>query len=138
MAYFGASINEQPVLAELAGAQIESGAGKAVKYDTDGNVVLAGADEAICGVLIMQTEETVLAGDIVTVQFKDIGIVAAGGEIKKGDALSVDANGAFVKASDGEAVARALENGTEGTFIRAHICVVPTVTVEETNEEDDI
>ena len=127
MAYFGASINEQPVLAEVAGADIELGSGKAVKYDTDGNVVLAGADEAICGVLIMQTEEKVPAGDIVTVQFKDIGIVAAGGDFVKGDALSVDANGAFVKAADGKAVARALEAGTAGTFVRAHICVVPTV-----------
>ena len=127
MAYFGASINEQPVLAEVAGAEIALGSGKAVKYDTDGNVVLAGAGEAICGILLMQTDEKVAAGDIVTVQFKSIGMVAAGGEFKKGDALSVDANGAFVKATDGKAVARALEAGEAGTFVRAHICVMPTV-----------
>lgn len=127
MAYFGASINEQPVLAEVAGAEIAAGSGKAVKYDTTGNVVLAGAGEAICGVLLMQTDEKVATGDIVTIQFKDIGIVAAGGEFKKGDALSVDANGAFIKAADGKAVARALEAGTAGTFVRAHICVLPTV-----------
>ena len=48
MAYFGASVNEQPVLAEMTGAAIENGAGKAVKYD-NGNVVLAGAADAVCG-----------------------------------------------------------------------------------------
>ena len=127
MAYFGASINEQPVLAEVAGAEIVAGSGKAVKYDTEGNVVLAGAGEAICGILLMQTDEKVAAGDIVTVQFKDIGYVAAAGDFVKGDALSVDANGAFVKAADGKAVARALEAGSAGTFVRAHICVVPVV-----------
>ena len=127
MAYFGASINEQPVLAEVAGAEIAAGSGKAVKYNSEGKVVLAGAGEAICGVLIMQTEEKVATGDIVTVQFKDIGIVAAGGTFAKGDALSADANGAFVKATSGKAVARALDAGSAGTFVRAHICVVPTV-----------
>lgn len=127
MAYFGASINEQPVLAEVAGAEIALGSGKAVKYDADGNVVLAGADEAICGILLMETDEKVAVGDVVTVQFKDIGMVAAGGEFKKGDALSVGANGAFVKAASGKAVARALEAGEAGTFVRAHICVLPTV-----------
>lgn len=127
MAYFGASINEQPILAEVAGAEIAAGSGKAVKYNSDGNVELAGAGEAICGILIMQTDETVKAGDIVTVQFKDIGYVAAAGDFAKGDALSVGADGKFVKAADGKAVARALEAGSAGKFVKAHICVVPTV-----------
>lgn len=127
MAYFGASINEQPILAEVAGAEIHLGSGKAVKYDTDGNVVLAGAGEAACGVLLMETDEKVVKGDRVTVQFKAIGMVAAGGAFKKGDALSVGADGAFVKATDGKAIARALEAGEAGTFVRAHICVMPTV-----------
>lgn len=127
MAYFGASINEQPVLAEIAGAEIVNGSGKAVKYDADGNVVLAGAGEAICGVLIMQVQREVAVGDDVTVQFKDIGYVLAGGDIAKGDALEVGADGAFVKAASGKAVARALAAGAEGEYVHAHICVVPSV-----------
>lgn len=128
MAYFGASINEQPVLCEIAGAEIAAGSGKAVKYNADGNVVLAGAGEAICGILLMQTDEKVAAGDRVTIQFKDIGMVIAGGAFAKGDALSADANGAFVKATDGKAVARAIEAASAaGEIVRAHICVLPTV-----------
>lgn len=125
MAYFGSSINESPVLAEQVGAEIKNGSGKAVKY-SDGKVVLAGAGEAICGVLIMQTPD-VAAGDDVTMQYKDIGMVAAGGDFMKGDALEVGADGCFVKAESGKACARALEDGVAGCFARAHICIVPMV-----------
>ena len=125
MAYFGISINESPVLAEQVGAEIKGGSGKAVKYSA-GKVVLAGAGEAICGVLIMQTPD-VAAGEEVTIQIKDIGMVAAGGTFVKGDALEAGANGTFVKASNGKVCARALEDGAAGKFVRAHICIVPTV-----------
>ena len=125
MSYFGASINEQPVISEKIGAVIENGAGKGVKY-SGGNVVLAGAGEAICGVLIMQTPEKVEAGDDVTVQYKDIGYVMAGGSFVKGDALATDASGKFVKAT-GKAYARALEDGAAGQYVKAHICIVPAV-----------
>lgn len=128
MSYFGASVNEQPVISEKVGAVIENGSGKAVKLNADGNVILADTEgEAIYGVLIMQTPEQVPAGDDVTVQFKDIGMVCAGGSIVKGDALMVNAEGKFIKATGANAVARALEAGEADEFIRAHICIVPVV-----------
>ena len=126
MNYFGASVNEQPVIAEKAGALIANGAGKGVKYDTNGNVVLAAAGDAVCGVLIMQTPAEVPAGDDVTIQIKDIGYVLAGGTFKKGDALATNADGAFIKAT-GKACARALEDGAAGKYVHAHVCIVPTV-----------
>ena len=127
MAYFGASINEQPVISEKTGAEIANGSGIAVKLDSNGNVVKAStAGEAIYGVLIMQTPENVASGDDVTVQFKDIGMVAAGGTFAKGDSLQVDASGKFIKATTGKvACAVALEAGVVGKYVRARICIAP-------------
>lgn len=119
MSYFGNSVNSQPILTETAGADISAGAGKAVKYDSDGAVVLAGVGESICGVLIMQTDEDVHVGDLVTVQFKDVAYVRLSGSCAKGDILAVGTDGKFVKSVSG--VARALEFGKDGWLVPAHI-----------------
>ena len=58
--YIGTSASTSPAFAAVAGAKIEGGAGKAVKFDSDGNIVLCStAGEAALGVLILQTAGTV-------------------------------------------------------------------------------
>ena len=122
MTYLATSINESPVIVEKAGAQIADVRGKAVKFDDNGKIILAGAGEAAIGVGIMTNDENIAAGADVHVQIKDIGLVCAGAAIKKGAKLSADANGALITAADGEAVAIALDAAAAaGVYIKAII-----------------
>ena len=122
MTYLATSINESPVIVEKAGAVIADVRGKAVKFDSNGNIVLAGAGEAALGVGIMTNDKNIAAGDDVHVQIKDIGLVYAGATIKKGDKLAADAAGALVPAADGEAIAIALDAAAAaGVYIKAII-----------------
>ena len=83
MTYLATSINESPVIVEKAGALIADVRGKAVKFDTNGNIVLAGNGEAAIGVGIMTNDENITVGADVHVQIKDIGLVRAGAAVKK-------------------------------------------------------
>lgn len=124
MTYLATSINESPVISEKAGAEIADVRGKGVKFDENGNVILCStAGEAILGVGIMTNDEAHKAGDDVDIQIKDIGLVKAGGEIKKGAELAVDATGTFVAAAEGNHVAAiALEAATAaGVYIKARL-----------------
>ena len=105
MNYIGASINTSATIYGVVAEKIENGAGKAVKFDGDGKVVLcSAAGEAAIGVLIMQTPDVVAAGDEVTIQIKDIGPVVASGAIALGAEVTVDANGKIKAAASGNAV----------------------------------
>ena len=105
MSYIGTSINVSPVIVGTAGAVITNGAGKLVKFDASGNIVLCNtAGEMPLGVLALQTEDNIAIGDSVTVQIKDIGKVIAGGAITIGAALSVDTNGKATVATTGQSV----------------------------------
>ena len=120
MSYTATSINESPVIVDKAGADIADVRGKAVKFDTNGAIVLAGAGEAALGVGIMTNDTDLKAGADVHVQIKDIGLVCAGAAIKKGEALEVGTNGAFIKATSGKPVAIALQAATAaGEYIQA-------------------
>ena len=122
MTYLATSINESPVIVEKAGAAIADVRGKAVKFDTNGNIVLAGAGEAAIGVGIMTNDENIAAGADVHVQIKDIGLVCAGAAIKKGAKLAADANGALITATGDNAVAIALgAAAAAGVYIQAII-----------------
>ena len=122
MTYLATSINESPVIVEKAGAVIADVRGKAVKFDTNGNIVLAGAGEAAIGVGIMTNDENIAAGKDVHVQIKDIGLVRAGAEVKKGATLQADATGALITKADGQAVAIALDAAAAaGVYIKAII-----------------
>jgi len=123
MNYLATSINESPVIVGTAAAAIEDVRGRAVKFNATGQVVLAGAGDTPLGIAIMtQGDEGAIAqGEEFTIQHKDIGYVAAGGEITAGANLAVGADGVFVTAS-GEAagVAIALEGAAAtGQFIKA-------------------
>lgn len=121
MTYLATSINESPVITDKAGAVIADVRGKAVKYN-NGAIVLAGAGETVLGVGIMTNDENIQIGADVDVQIKDIGLVCAGAEIKKGAELAADANGKFVTASTGYIAAIALEDASAaGVYIKARL-----------------
>lgn len=111
------------MISQVAGAAIADIRGRAVKFDENGRIVLAGAGEAALGVGIMTNDETILSGQDVDIQIKDIGMVYAGGAVAKGAQLAADANGAFVAASGSDAViAIALDAaGAAGVFIQAFL-----------------
>jgi len=126
MIYLATSINESPVITQPATAAIEDVRGKAVKFDSNGTVVLAGAGETPLGIGIMTNgdEGAIAAGEHVDIQYKSIGLVCAGAAFAKGANLSVDANGNFVTATTGDnattVVAKALEAATAaGAFVPA-------------------
>lgn len=124
MAYLATSINGSQTITEKAGATIADVRGKAVKYNTAGDVVLCSvAGEAAIGIGIMTNDENIAAGADVDIQIKDIGMVMTGGEVKKGDELTVDANGKLVKASAGQHIcAVAMDAATAaGSYIKAQI-----------------
>ena len=122
MTYLATSINESPVIVDKAGATIADVRGKAVKFDANGAIVLAGNGEAALGVGIMTNDVNIAAGADVHVQIKDIGLVCAGAEIKKGAKLQADANGALITVAGGEPVAIALDAAAAaGVYIKAII-----------------
>lgn len=124
MNYFGASMNQSPVVAEKAGKEIKNGAFLAVKYDDDGNIVLCDkAGETALGILLPDTAEEISQGNELTIQIKDIGLAKAGGVFKKGAPLTTDAQGKLVEAASGSFIlGYALEQSfAEGQFVRVDI-----------------
>lgn len=121
--FIGTSISTSPVIAAAAGAAIDNGAGKAVKFDASGNIVLCSvAGEAALGVLILQHADKIATGDTVTVQIERQGQAVAGGTIAAGDLLTVAATGAVVKAATGNYVlGQALSAGVAGGFVNIQI-----------------
>ena len=122
--FIGSSIDKSPTIALAAGAKIEGGAGKAVKFDGNGNVILCStAGEAAIGFLILQTADVVEQGDSVTVQTCARGQLAAGGTFAAGDFLAVDVTAKLVKAAaTNYVVGQALSAGTAGGFAQVEIC----------------
>lgn len=124
MNYFGASVNQSPVIAERAGEGIKNGAFLAVKYDDDGSIILCNkAGETALGLLLPDTAEEISEGNELTVQIKDIGLAKAGGVFKKGAPLTTDAQGKLVEAAGGSFIlGYALEQSfAEGQFVRVDI-----------------
>lgn len=122
--YIGSSISTSPTFTAEAGAKIDAGAGKAVKFDESGKIVLCStAGEAALGFLILQTAAVVEAGDSVTVQILGSGQVVAGDTIAAGDLLAVNASGQVTKAASGNSVVgQALAAGTAGGLIDIILC----------------
>lgn len=119
--YFGASVNESPVIALPANAAIEGGAMLAVTLSETG-LAIAQKGEAAIGILIAETDD-IGVGETATIQVKDIGLWKAGATINPGALLASDANGKAVTAEDGDfIIAQALEAATEdGHIIKVQI-----------------
>lgn len=112
-------INTSATIVAPAGAEITGVIGKGIKFDASGNAVVASkAGEAVMGIAVLTHADTIAKGEDVTIQVKEIGKAVAGGEIAKGDELAVNANGALVKAAEGQfVVATALQAATAAGHI---------------------
>lgn len=124
MAYTTTAINTSATIVAPAAAKLEACAGKAVKFDENGKVVLASvAGEAVMGIVVLATATVIEAGEDVDIQIKEIGKAVAGAEIKAGAELAVNASGALVTATEGQfVVATALEEATvAGQIINVQI-----------------
>lgn len=112
--FHGAQINQSVTIVEQAGANIDDCRNRIMKFDENGNVVLATAGTDIpVGVAIIEAgyddisgaeSGKVVAGDDVDIQIKDIGFVIAGAEIKKGQEVTAGADGKAVVATTGNYV----------------------------------
>ena len=103
----GTQINQSPTISEKAGADVADIRNLILKYDTDGNVVVAADGTApLLGVSIIEggyndisgvEAGKVKKGEDVDILIKDIGFVIASAEIKKGQEVTATTGG---KAAD--------------------------------------
>lgn len=110
----GTQINQSVTIVEKAGADIEDCRNLIMKYDDNGDVVLATAGTDIpLGVALIEAgynditgaeSGKVAKGDDVDIQIKDIGFVLAGAEIKKGQEVAAGADGKAAVAVAGNYV----------------------------------
>lgn len=112
--YNGVQINQSPTIVEKAGAEIEDARNRIVKYDENGDVVLAAAGTDIpVGVAIIEAgyndisgkeSGKVAKGEDVDILIKEMGVVLAGATIKKGQEIAAGADGKAAVASAGDYV----------------------------------
>ena len=130
--YHGVQINQSPTIVEKAGAVIDDVRNLIMKYDSNGNVVLATAGTDIpVGIALIEagyndisgaTAGKVAVGDDVDILVKDMGVVLAGAAIKKGQEIAAGANGKAVAAATGNYVLGiALDNAAEGEYLNIQI-----------------
>lgn len=129
----GVQINESVTITEVAGAAIADCRNRIMKYDTNGNVVLAASGEDIpAGIALIEaglndiTGENsgkVADGDDVDIQIKDIGYVLAGEEITKGGEITAGADGVAMAAKSGNYVVGIALSSVEkaGEYCRVQI-----------------
>lgn len=98
---------------------LSTSTGLAVVVNSSGNLVVAGADQLIDGVLVDDPK----SGQAGTYQVRGVAKVVAGGTIALSSPnLTTNASGQFVAAASTDViVARALEAGASGNTIRAEI-----------------
>ena len=125
----GAHMNHSATIVEKAGAAIDDCRNKILKYDENGDVVLAGAGTDIpVGVAIIEAgyndisgveSGKVNKGDDIDIQIKDIGYVIAGAEIKKGQEVTAMAGGLATPAEAGNyVIGIALGNAAKNSYCR--------------------
>ena len=112
--YHGVQINPSPTIVQAAGADIDDCRNRIMKFDENGNVVLATAGTDIpVGIAIIEAgynditgveSGKVAKGDDVDIQIKDMGVVIAGEDIKKGQEIAAGADGLAAVAADGDYV----------------------------------
>lgn len=130
--YNGVQINQSPTIVEKAGAEIADCRNRIVKYDGDGNVVLATAGTDIpVGIAIIEAgyndisgveSGKVAANEDVDILIKDMGVVLAGAAIEKGQEITAGADGlAAVAASGNYVLGIALENAEANEYCAIQI-----------------
>lgn len=125
--YNGVQINPSATIVEEAGAPIADVRNRIVKFDENGKVVLAASGSDIpVGIAIIEAgyndisgvnSGKVNTGDDVDILVKDMGVVLAGGTIKKGQEVAAGADGKAVPAAGGNYVLGfALDNAEADEF----------------------
>lgn len=128
----GTQINNSATIVEKAGAEITDCRNKIMKYDENGNVVLATAGTDIpIGVALIESgcndisgaeSGKVATGDDVDILVKDIGFVLAGATITKGQEITAGENGlAAVAAAGNYVLGIALSSAKENEYCRIQI-----------------
>ena len=112
--YNGVQINPSPTIVEKAGADIADCRNRIMKFDENGNVVLAAAGTDIpVGIAIIEAgyndisgaeSGKVNAGDDIDILIKEMGVVLAGVTIKKGQEVAAGADGLAAVAAAGDYV----------------------------------
>lgn len=130
--YHGVQINQSATIVEKAGAAIEDVRNLIMKYDGNGDVVLAtaGTDKPV-GIALIEAGYNditgaeagkVAVGDPVDILVKDMGVVLAGADIKKGDEVAAGANGMAAVAATGDYVLGiALDAAAAGEYLTIQI-----------------
>lgn len=131
------AINSSPTKGFAAAADMSDIGGKAVKFNSDGKIVLCStAGENAVGIVTVDNDMSVKAGDTVSIQIKDSGVVRLGADITKGTELAVNENGEFVAASAGDyVIAIALGDGASGTLCAAMLSRYIKSASADSNEE---
>lgn len=130
--YNGVQINPSATIVEKAGVAITDCRNRIMKFDENGNVVLATAGTDIpVGIAIIEAGYNDISGvesgkanpgERVDILIKDIGVVLAGGTIKKGQEVAAGAEGLAVAAAAGDYVLGfALDNAEAGEFLEIQI-----------------
>ena len=94
----------------IAGDDLSSAQFKAVKLDSNGNIVVAGAGDRAIGIL----QDKPSQGQVGAVMLYGVSKAVYGASVTAGQELEVDSSGALVPFSSGKIVAIALENGSAG------------------------
>ena len=130
--YHGVQINQSATIVEKAGAAIDDVRNLIMKYDANGDVVLAtaGTDKPV-GIALIEAGYNdmtgveagkVAVGDPVDILVKDMGVVLAGADIKKGDEITAGADGmAAVAASGNYVLGIALDAAAAGEYLNVQI-----------------
>jgi len=130
--YNGVQINGTQTIVEKAGAAIADVRNRIMKFDENGKVVLATAGTDIpVGIAIIeagyndisgQESGKVAANDDVDILIKDIGVVLAGADIKKGQEVAAGADGLAVVAASGNYVLGfARQDAKAGDYMQVQI-----------------
>ena len=123
----GTQINQSPTISEKAGADVTDIRNLILKYDTDGNVVVAADGTApLLGVSIIESGYNdisgVKKGEDVDILIKDIGFVIASAEIKKGQEVTATTGGKAAVAAAGDyVIGVALNNVSAGGYSRLQL-----------------
>lgn len=149
--YHGVQINPSPTIVERAGADIADVRNRIMKYDDNGNVVLAtaGTDMPV-GIALIEAGYNDISGieagkvvteDDVDILVKDMGVVLTGAEIKKGQEIAAGADGLAAVAASGDYVLGiALQNAGANEYckiqIAKYIKTGPSGSGEQMTEEE--
>lgn len=119
--YMTHPIDNTPTIRGIAGADIAAPALLAVKFNSDGKLVLPAAGDPVIGI-VLADENAVKTGDPLHIQIKDITYWIAGAVIAAGDMLKATAEGKCEPAAAGNVVnAIALEPAAAGDLCKVMI-----------------